>query len=83
MIDQNKIITVADYEFFDVLNPKYSICQYKEIQRGQRFRYKGEWRIKVGPKFSRINDKVLGPLYTSVDLNEFILYFKYEPLHPV
>lgn len=76
-------ITAVDYKFFNVLNPKYSICQYGEIQRGQRFRYNGEWRIKVGSKFAMVKEETIGITYTSIEPNKFVLFFKYEPLQTV
>lgn len=83
MENQNSITTVVDYKFFNVLNPAYSVCQYAEIQRGQRFRYNGEWRIKVGSKFAMTKDKIIGISYISIEPDRFVLFFKYEPLHMV
>jgi hypothetical protein len=84
MVDnESKVITVVDYQFFNVLNPAYSVCQYNEIQKGQRFRYRGEWRIKAGNVFSMSRDKTVGITFSSIDLDKFVLYFKYEPLHKI
>ncbi|MFM9826322.1 hypothetical protein [Flavobacterium sp.] len=83
MVDENKVIAVADYQFFNVLNPAYSVCKYNEIQKGQRFRYLGEWRIKVGNIFSMSRDKAFGITYSSIGLDKFVLYFKYENLHQI
>lgn len=76
-------ITIVDYHYFNILNPDYSILQYGELERGQRFRYGKQWRIKVGDKFAKLYTPGIGNTYLEIQPDKYVFIFNNEKLYDI
>ena len=80
----NSVAIQLNYKHFDVLSPKYDIFTFGELKRSQRFRYKNQWRIKVGPEIAQVKEgREMGFSYTYLRIprDHFTLILKEEEVY--
>lgn len=67
---------IFEFEYFDILNPKYEVLTFKDVKIGQMFRCAGvykKWLKKVGDVFAQEEMRANDYAYLCPKKEDFVL----------